>query len=435
VLANYIDLVEELVDKDPRHKPIRRYSDLVLSTLRSLPPRSETLDVIRPPTYIVEKMREEPRVLTVHVGDKYYSSYKPEIWRSLREAYEESERPSKREESWIEREWEKRKYRTSKRRVVVAVLLALLLVASIYVLHLHFNPQLLVQDKEYLAYRKIADNDLLDEIRLAIYGSNIPESPEDAIINLWKWVSNNIEYGEINGDELCLYKGDVCYVTHSPELVFESKRGVCIDQAVFIATALVSVNISPAYVIAFNKIDHAVAGVVVHGVLYVMDQWIPPVEFKDYVDYVLGGDPGDIAVFEFAKISTGVGYRASDLPKVSLESYKGDILPHIIAYDASMILASRTGLVVSEYAKHMPHIIVSFNLTTWLEGYYTITLLNLRIPQQPIEIPLEKFYTPLFHEAWIEFIASKFTSYATNGIYRYVWIEIKNRKTVVAYFA
>jgi hypothetical protein len=406
-LAGHVREVERLVLSDPRHKLSRKHIDLILATLEELTPVGEPLDAIRPPIFEVEEESvEKPRVTTPPIA-----AY---AWDSTR---------SGRRGSW------------PGVSVKVVVLLILVAVLAISVAFLTYNLPDNLPDLQALITPsgRVSSVEVLEEVRRAVYGDKLPSSSVEAVVILLSWVEKNIRYGEVSEGRAWLCTNDnVCYRALSPKELLVIRTGVCIDQAVFMATALLSVNVSPVYIITFDEINHAVAGVVIDNTLFILDQRFPPIEFSDYMEFLkhIRGSPiRDVKVFEFYRTARGVDYRMSELPKwVSLESYERDMLPAKIAHDIGTIVEARRGVTVSKIARETASLIISLDIKVTLE----ILFINK-------QYPIARFYTPTFHNGWVEYYAEYVIKqmdlarheYAWKGAFRYIWVEIVNDGLVV----
>jgi hypothetical protein len=71
-LAEHIEVVEHLTLTDPRHRPVKRYINSLIATLRTLQPTGEILEITRPPTHKIEQEEREIRSQLVQF-DKMYN--------------------------------------------------------------------------------------------------------------------------------------------------------------------------------------------------------------------------------------------------------------------------------------------------------------------------------------------------------------------------
>jgi hypothetical protein len=58
-LVEYIEEVKNLSLTDPRHRPVKRYINLLTTTLETLQSTSEKLEITRPPTFQIEQEERE----------------------------------------------------------------------------------------------------------------------------------------------------------------------------------------------------------------------------------------------------------------------------------------------------------------------------------------------------------------------------------------
>jgi len=273
----------------------------------------------------------------------------------------------------------------------------------------------------------------LSYIRESIYGSTPPSSVQEAVLKLWDWSSRNFRHVDeldpfsieymmyrsldvdplgISSVKLC--DGSICYKSIPPGELLSAKVGRCIDHAVFAAATLLSVNISPTYVILVNEVKHAVAGFIAGGILYIVEQRIPPIEYADYVEYVLGFQPKNLTVFELWVEDGRILYRKAGLPRVAYEGYTDDGAPPAIAHDVASKINARLRVAVSPYAKYVKRECIG------------IALHASSFSDPQARTPITRFYTPLFHEIWVEHLARVVSSALAElkSSYSYLWVEM-----------
>jgi len=421
-LARYVNVVEFKLRTDPRHRSLAKYVDLLIATLSGLEPSYKELEVVRPPMIYIESSeagRESGRRAPPLVIEERYR-----------------EKPTRRLAS---RRSRMRRIPVKKvAAVAISLTVVLLLVGSISSgINLPIPPSLQRISRAVLLFllgAREVDLGNLSYIRESIYGSTPPSSVQEAVLKLWDWSSSNFRHVDeldpfsieymmyrsldidplgISSVKLC--DGGVCYKSIPPGELLSAKVGRCIDHAVFTVATLLSVNISPTYVILINEVKHAVAGFIAGGILYVVEQRIPPIEYADYVEYVLGFQPKNLTVFELWVEEGRILYRKVELPKVAAESYLEDGPPLDIAYEVASKVGARLGLQVSPYVKYIPRVKLSFTP-------YVVPLDN----QQPV-VPATKLYAPLFREVWVEYLARRLLDsiLRLEGSYSYLWVEVE----------
>lgn len=427
-LARYLDAVGTKLLTDPRHRGIARYADMLLSTLMELEPTTEELQITRPPMVYVE--RYEPRV-----GEDSRRRVFPVV-------------AGERLRGRSVHELSPKRTRVREVRARRAIVITLALVAALLTLFLisgnapstplSSGGELTLTIPTLIPIQGIPDKvNVLDVgdlnyVRSSVYGSRFPSSVQEAVLGVWSWLSENFKHvDELDplSSQYALYKtlsaeknskvklcsGYICYPALSPSTLLLVKVGKCIDHAVFVAVTLLSVNVSPTYVIMLNEVRHAVAGIVVDGVLFIIEQGLPPIEYADYVEYLLGFSPKSLTVFELRVEYGKVFYREVRLPEVTAESYLEDRPPSDIAYEIASKVGTRLGVRISPYVKHVPRVKLSFTP-------YAVPLGS----QQPV-IPTTKLYTPLFRELWIEYLVRQLLDFILKleGSYSYLWVEVK----------
>jgi len=70
-LAEHIEVVEHLALTDPRHRPVKRYINLLTATLKTLQPTSKVLEITRPPTHEIEQKEREIMSQLVQFDKRY----------------------------------------------------------------------------------------------------------------------------------------------------------------------------------------------------------------------------------------------------------------------------------------------------------------------------------------------------------------------------
>jgi len=245
------------------------------------------------------------------------------------------------------------------------------------------------------------------------------------------WASRNLEYGRADGRKVNLTVTELPLITINypalaPEEVLRLKRGTCIDLSLFYATALLSVNVTPVYVIIFWDKNHAVVGVEVDGVLYIIEATnptIPPSEFADYLEYIEGHKAGShrsIRIFELRVSGRDVIYIPLNYLRTTLsipEKYVNNTLTPTINRDIAEAIAKESGLLVTESVKD-----------TWRQ--------KITIPPSTLldsSHPITRLYTPVFKEWWVRYYARLVLDVVGADIYKYkyIWVEVSGDDVVV----
>jgi hypothetical protein len=428
-LANYINEVEELAS-NVRHAPTLRYLDILLKTLKELEPVDKLLEVTK--SKHVESLDETHYSFVLEPGE---ATTTQQMSNAL--AVEKNSADSVDEGSGI----------SITRAISFTIFITQIAVITILVLICLFNsinqPSTPSYSESNYGYSssyslyipdyKVTSIQTLTDIRREVYGSYIPQSKVEAVLWLMSWASKNLEYGEANGRKINLssivipspLQFIVNYPALAPEEVLREKRGTCIDLSLFYATALISVNATPVYVIILEDAEHAVTGIEIDGVLYVIEATnpkIPPSEFSDYIEYlepykVRFDLPSNVKVFELRVSGELVTYHDLTLSfsfssrSLLLEKYMDDTLPSSFARDIAEAIAVEKGLLVSEYAKNAP--ILMLNLHPGLVS-----------PQTNKSYPITRLYTPVFNEWWVKYYASEISTEIEPYRYKYIWLEV-----------
>jgi hypothetical protein len=391
-LINYVDKVEQLALSDPRHSTTRRYFDLIIETLKSQKPIEKSLEVIRPR---IEELLEAP---TGYTYSAYSTMMEPVETRHGRRGIYKSGR----------RRWTK--------HTAGLVLGLITLVALVLIVLFNFN---LFNTALYTLDNRVTSSLVLINIRSEVYGSDVPQTKVDAILRLMAWASRNLEYGRADGRKVNLVTElpliTIKYPALAPEEVLRLKRGTCIDLSLFYATALLSVNVTPVYVIILQDKNHAVVGVEVDGVLYIIEATnpsIPPSEFADYLEYIGGykaGSHRSIRVFELRVSGGDVIYIPLNSLGITLlipEKYVNDTLPPTINRDIAEAIAKESGLLVTESVKGTRRLKITIPPSTLPESSHPIT----------------RLYTPVFKEWWVRYYARLVLEVIGADRYKYKYI-------------
>lgn len=432
-LANYISEVEKLVLNDPRHLPTRRYLDLLIKTLKRIEPLEKPLEITRPRT--LEPSRAEPHYIQMHVAELP----RFELEEQMRNRYD-----------WTHKA-EPKKREGNKLRVVALGILAIVIMAFITLgypglLDSWINPsnQSTASRSTYTPPHEptvpsstVTSIQTLWEIRREVYGNYTPKSAVETILRLIDWALVNLEYGDGVGRKINLTKQSYMfsntlkvqkyYPVLAPEEVLRNRRGMCIDLSVFYAVALLSVNVSPVYIIVFDDFDHAVLGVEINNTLYVIEAtnpMNPPSELSDYVNYVLGSKMkleytylyDTISVFKLYVSDSHVVYieypSLTVLYDVKLDEYRDDTLPASLGASIAQAIAQMKGLVVSETVKY-----------NWKTSF---TLYPGYLQSMSNEThPLTRLYTPVFNEWWIKYYVTIVSNIVDPNTYRYIWVDVQ----------
>jgi len=463
-LRNYIAPAEKMIMEDPRHARLQRYLPLLIPNIMELAPIKMRLEMKREPLSQLEGKRvgeffptpvkvyssneeEAKRKKKRGIFQASESSVPVEIEQVSSDTKEKSEIPV-----YIEEPSRKvARPKSRKKKILVATLILILLFTVFlyssgfmhgFLSHLNTTaismsnttPTSTQESSQY--YGVIADNITLETIRNIVYSGTIPNTVAESVTVLSMWVSKNIVYGDnpisfnINIDcnsktseYICLNSGIVVFPALKPEYTLLYRKGVCIDQAVFIATALISANVTPTYVLILEDLNHAVAGVVVNNTFFILDQTLPPIEYSDYFEYFVGNNKSKIIVFELGMNQKGVGYRESEIPKVNMESYKDDHLPSSFSYDVASAIAKDMGLVVSQQAEIKDKISIVIPPSK---------IVTNRLTNDTVKFTI--FYHPLFQDWWVKYYEETILKDLDVKSYKYVWAEVSQGDNLTVYF-
>jgi hypothetical protein len=427
-LANYINEVKELAS-NVRHAPTLRYLDILLKTLKELEPVDKLLEVTR--SKHVESLDETHYSFVLETEDATKTQQK----NNALAVEKNSASSSVDEGSGISIT---RAISFTLFIIQIGIIAIIVLIGLFSSINQPSTPSYSESNYYYsLSYSlyipdyKVTSIQTLMDIRREVYGNYTPHSKVEAVLWLMSWASKNLEYGEANGRKINLSSIElplmniVNYPALAPEEVLRGKRGVCIDLSLFYATALISVNATPVYVIILKDAKHAVTGIEIDGVLYIIEATnpdIPPSEFSDYIEYlkpykVRFDPPSNVKVFELEVSGELVTYHDLTLSfaygsrSLLFEKYMNDTLPPTFARDIAEAIAVEKGLLVSKYAKNAP-----------------ILMINLQpgqvSPQTNKSYPITRLYTPVFNEWWVKYYASAISTEIEPYRYKYIWVEV-----------
>ena len=123
----------------------------------------------------------------------------------------------------------------------------------------------------------------INYLRSHLFNNSKLENMADKAWYILSWIDENTYYDYVKAIMSPLFENIL-----DPITFFKEKKGICIDYAIFTATALIASGSKDAYIIIFNTSEgaHAVAGIVINNTLFILDQRLPVYEWADYEEYV-----------------------------------------------------------------------------------------------------------------------------------------------------
>jgi hypothetical protein len=448
--ASYRHYIEQLAYRDPRFKPLQRYIGDVIWVLSIVKPVEKPLEIVRPPMSVVERDYSVVQGTTATESGTLVSETRkpvsPELNKRRYKAIpvvKRSATPATGGGAYL--------YRSSLSRsnlvpILLAIAVAIAVAITIYAIVSVYTPptpmpqpqQTTTTSSRYVATVTVPlpaiamntrDNRLFDVatlsiVRRAVYGSELPRSVEEAVWRALDWVSKNIVYGEdTSSRSVKLCNGLVCHVAKNPLDTIASGRGVCIDYAVLIASALLSVNISPVYIVIFDDYGHGVAAIEIGNAVFILDQHPPPIELEDYFKYILQNKTRtSITVFRLRVVNSYVTYETAELPSAK-DIWPLDRVPDTMGNEVATEVGSQTGLYASMEAFTNPRLIINFNITI------------MKLGDDGTKIVEWALYSPTFHRYWVKHLAQRVLEVIKDSLekdaYRYIWVTIETDKITV----
>jgi predicted transglutaminase-like protease len=109
--------------------------------------------------------------------------------------------------------------------------------------------------------------------------------------------------------------------------ILVNKREIYIDYAILITSALLSINISPIYIITFDSPKHAVATVTIDNTIFVLRPESSIYRLDNYFNYILQNTPNmNISIFKLFVENGYVVYETSLPPQALQEKYFENML-------------------------------------------------------------------------------------------------------------
>ena len=132
-----------------------------------------------------------------------------------------------------------------------------------------------VYDVVFRGFNKTA----FQRIKEQVLGNYSYNDAFDVAYHLVEWADSNIEYDYFKAISVLFY-------IYDPLTFLEKKSGVCIDYAVFYAAGFFAAGFKEAYILIFEVGDewHAVAGIEYNSSMLILEQHLPIMEFKDYIE-------------------------------------------------------------------------------------------------------------------------------------------------------
>jgi len=196
--------------------------------------------------------------------------------------------------------------------------------------------------------------------------------------HLVEWVDSNTVYDYTKKESANRY-------IYDPVTFVERKSGVCSDYAIFYASALLALGFKDSYVLTFDTITgegHAVAALEYNGVLLILEQHLPIMEFEDYVPYDEDIANTSIPFYSYRIINSG-GEFAIEFFKPDLRKYEDstplDGITDKFAKDVEESLSYKLKASITD--KVLPY--------SWKWGWSVL-----------------RFYATLLHDQWVEYVSN-----------------------------
>jgi predicted transglutaminase-like protease len=196
--------------------------------------------------------------------------------------------------------------------------------------------------------------------------------------HLVEWVDSNTVYDYTKKESANRY-------IYDPVTFVERKSGVCSDYAIFYASALLALGSKDSYVLTFDTITgegHAVAALEYNGVLLILEQHLPIMEFEDYVQYDEDIVNTSIPFYSYRIVNSG-GEFAIEFFKPDLRKYEDstplDGITDRFAKDVEESLSCKLKASITD--KVLPY--------SWKWSWSVL-----------------RFYATLLHDQWVECVSN-----------------------------
>ncbi len=257
------------------------------------------------------------------------------------------------------------------------------------------------------------DVELVGEI---LFGNYTPSSVAEAVWYVVAWADENLGYDYERAYRV--QRLSKLSVYHPLELIRRGK-GICSDFALLYTVAMLYEDTAPVYVFELWDYHHVVAAVPINGTLVVLEQKLPPIEFSDYVEHILGGKIGTVTIYRVVLDGEKIVHRVVDLPLVKSlirDTYPEDSLEPGLAREVAEIVSDRFGLSVEPRLVQLAQ-----------GGVYTLPIespiIELSASSRPVRI--FELYSPIFRDMWIEYLADMISEYIEPLVEygKYLWVS------------
>ncbi len=212
----------------------------------------------------------------------------------------------------------------------------------------------------------------------------------------------------------------------TPLETLERGKGICSDFALLTLAAMLSIGFERGFVAEIELVNaspHAVELEEIGNSLLLFDQSPPPIEWQDYVQYVLRGEKS-IASLELYAVQLDRGgqpkvvswrARSLDVP----DSWPSDSLPKGFSYRVSEEVAKEIRAMMCPELRSLRCLV---GTTLEIKGP---TLRNFK----STNYALSKLYSPIFDKEWIELYAKLALRALRNASRaKCLWIDIEQHK-------
>lgn len=251
-------------------------------------------------------------------------------------------------------------------------------------------------------------------------------SPSEAVWRAIEWVEQNLEYDTERAELVMKHAKPLVY--HPLKLIAVGK-GICTDFALLYTATMLYTNISPIYIVALIDYRHAVTAVPINGTLIVLERHLPPMEFSDYIQYILGRELGRVHIYRVELGSEGVEYRILGLESIEnllRDSYPQDVIDSRIGIEVAKKLSDLYGFNISQALKPLAELGINTLIITLPEVY----LSNMD------RVGVYKFYSPIFRDMWVQYLANIAAKYLEPFAGRdgdiSIWVVVKGNELRIA---
>lgn len=257
----------------------------------------------------------------------------------------------------------------------------------------------------------------ISSVGKVVFSGKKPKTLREAVWKASVWIDENIEYDYEKSRRKIRY-------VYTPSETISKGRGICIDYAVLYTALMLYAGFRESYILCLKNPLHAAALIYIDGVPIVLEQHVPPRELADYIEYDLGGV---LEVDELLRVRPGPVIEVFRNVNIhALDSYPQDELPQDIVSDVLRY-------VHEQVPDYMPEPVLKSVAECGL-GLSLLPCIEHSLVGN-VTYPDTKLYTPIFHNEWAKYLASKIVEVLLKKGFKslWLWASLKNDTLIIAY--